>query len=249
MSKSVGCGLAVVGGIGLCLVGYYLLSVVVATMVAEQLPVPVRGAAIAWIQGTPQAVGHYYESDFPPGYTGQTLEGGDYYWDPMFYRGPESFVCELPVRVGYVTSGYGEPRQGGYSHTGVDYGSYQQPEEIYAPMGGMVTHAGWSYWLGWTVVIENSGTQTILGHMCCGDRGTRGFPTGESTIGVEPGDIIRAGEVVGRTGETGNSTGIHLHFEVRHCEADGRCQIQDPSGVFLPGQISYCPWPALSREK
>ncbi len=245
MNKSVGCVLVVIGAIGVCVLAYYLISFAVAGMVAEQLPGPVQAAAWAWIQGTPQAVGHYYESDFPPGYVGQIIEGGAYYWEPMYNTGPGSFLCRIPVEGGYLTSRYGDARTGGYNHTGVDYGSHQRSEDIHAPMGGMVTHAGWSYWLGWTVVVENSGSQVILGHMCCGESGTTGVPTGESTIEVSPGDVIEAGDVVGQTGQTGNSDGIHLHFEVRECDAEGRCQIQDPSSVFLAGQDSLCEWQAL----
>lgn len=65
---------------------------------------------------------------------------------------------------------------------------------------------------------------------------------------VSEGDIIEAGDVVGHTGETGNSRGIHLHFEVRRCDEGGRCQIQDPSSVFLAGQNSYCDWDALGES-
>jgi len=245
VNRFVGCGLVVIGDVGSCIFAYYLLSFVVAATVAEQLPGPVRGTAWAWIQGTPQAVGHYDESDFPPGHSGQTIEDGAYYWDPVFYSGPEGFACQVPVEGGYVTSGYGDPRPGGYSHTGVDYGSHYRSENVYSPMGGMVTHAGWSYWLGWTVVVENNGFQVILGHMCCGEKGTSSYPSGETTIEVERGEIIQAGDVVGLTGETGNSTGIHLHFEARHCETDGRCQIRDPSGVLLPGQDLRCEWEKL----
>ena len=53
----------------------------------------------------------------------------------------------------------------------------------------MVTHAGWSYYLGWTVVIENNGSQVILGHICCGESAKTSTPTGESTIQVSLGDI------------------------------------------------------------
>jgi hypothetical protein len=137
------CGLALIGLVGLCIFAFYLLFFVVAATVAEQLPGPVQGAAWAWIQGTPQAVGRYRESDFPPGYTGQVIESGAYYWEPMYYSGPESFICQVPVDGGYLTSSYGDARPGGYSHTGVDYGSNYRPEDIYAPMGGMVTHAGY----------------------------------------------------------------------------------------------------------
>jgi len=247
MNKFTGCVLGVVGLVGLCLFSFYLLFYAAAATIVEQLPDPVQGAAWAWIMGTPQAVGRFEESDFPPGSTGQSIEAGAYYWEPVGYSGPESFVCQIPVLNGYLTSRYGDARPGGYSHTGVDYGSHYQPEDIYAPMGGMVTHAGWSYWLGWTVVIENRGSQVVLGHMCCGESGKTGSPTGESTIRVSPGDIIEAGESMGKTGETGNSDGIHLHFEVRQCDEDGRCQIQNPSSVFLPGQNLLCSWEALDE--
>lgn len=245
MNKIVGCGITIVGLVGLCIFAFYLLFYVVAATVAEQLPEPVQGAAWAWIQGTPQAVGHYHESDFPPGYTGQVIDEGSYYWKPVYYSGPASFVCQIPVDGGYVTSRYGDPRSGGFSHTGVDYGSNYRPEDVYAPMGGMVTHAGWSYWLGWTVVVENYGSQVILGHMCCGESGKTGSPTGESSFQVKPGEILEAGSFVGETGETGNSDGIHLHFEVRQCDEQGRCKIQDPSSVILPGQNSTCSWQSL----
>jgi murein DD-endopeptidase MepM/ murein hydrolase activator NlpD len=240
VNRFVGCGLVVTSGIGSCVFGYYLLSFVVAGAVAEQLPTPMQGAAWAWIQGTPQAVGHCDESDFPPGYSGQTIEDGTYYWEPMYYSGPESFVCQVPVEGGHVTSGYGDPRPGGYSHTGIDYGSHYPSEDIYAPMGGMVTHAGWSYWLGWTVVVENSGTQVILGHMCCGESGPTLAPTGMSSVRVREGDIIQAGSLVGQTGETGNSSGIHLHLEARSCDATEQCEIVDPGQVLLPGASTLC---------
>ncbi|MEW6567671.1 MAG: M23 family metallopeptidase, partial [Chloroflexota bacterium] len=167
-----------------------------------------------------------------------------------YYSGPESFVCQLPVARGYLSAGgrYGAPRSGGYNHTGVDYGTYGEHVDVFTPMGGIVAHAGWSYWLGWTVVVENSGDQVILGHMCCGGPGTTGAPTGESSLRVRQGDVIQAGTVVGQTGETGNSDGVHLHFEVRQCDADGRCTIRDPSTVFLPGQDSYCDWEALGES-
>ena len=245
MNKVVGCGLAAVGAVGACLFAYFLLVYGVASVVAAQLPPPVQGAARAWIQGTPQAVGHYDESDFPPGYSGQVIEAGAYYWEPIYYSGPESFVCQVLVRGGYLTSRYGDARPGGYNHTGADFGSNYRSEEIYSPMGGVVTHAGWDYWLGWTVVVENNGSQVILGHMCCGESGTTSAPTGESALQVHQGDIIEAGSVVGETGETGNSDGIHLHFEVRHCGGDGRCSIQNPSSVILPGQDSECEWERL----
>lgn len=249
MGRGVGCAAVLSGLVGGGLLAYYLLAYAVAAAVAEQLPAPVRQTAWDWIQGTPQAVGRYYESDFPPGYSGQVIESGSYYWEPVYYVGPASFVCRLPVAQGYVTSVYGESREGGFSHTGIDYGTYHMPVDVTAPMGGLVTHAGWSYWLGWTVVVENNGWQTILGHMCCGASGTTGAPTGESSLRVRPGAIIEAGSVVGQTGETGNSDGIHLHFEVRQCDRDGRCAIRDPGSMLLSGQDWYCDWRGLGSKR
>jgi hypothetical protein len=97
------------------------------------------------------------------------------------------------------------------------------------------------------VVIENNSSQVILGHMYCGESAKTSIPARESTVQVSPGDIIEAGEVMGQTGETGNSDGIHLHFEVRRCDEDGRCSIQNPSSVFLPGQNSLCLWEFLDE--
>ncbi len=51
--------------------------------------------------------------------------------------------------------------------------------------------------------------------MCCRGPGTTRASTGDSMIQVPQGDIIKAGDVVGQTGETGNSAGIHLHLDVR----------------------------------
>ncbi len=148
MNRSVGCGLGVIGGITGCAFTHYLLSFVVAVTVAEQLPEPVQAAARASIQAAPQAVGNYDESDFPARYSGQVIEEGACYWEPMHYSGPERFVCQVPVAGGNVTSEYGDPRPGGHSQSGIDYRSHYRSEDIYSPMGGMVTHAGWSYWLG-----------------------------------------------------------------------------------------------------
>lgn len=226
------------------LLGYYVLSYTLASMVAAQLPAPVQPLALAWIQGTPQAVGHPVDSDLLPGDPGQRFGSGSYYWAPTGYAGPVSFRCALPVALGTMTSPYGDTQDRTHPHTGVDYGTHQQSVAVFAPMGGQVTHAGWNTWLGWTVVIENEGWQVILGHHCCGTAGKTAEPTGSSSLTAVPGQIITAGTQVGLSGDTGNSFGIHLHLEVRHCDENG-CTIQDPSAVLLPGQTTPCDWESL----
>jgi murein DD-endopeptidase MepM/ murein hydrolase activator NlpD len=249
MKKFGGCLVGAFTTAMLCIVTYYVTTYAVAAAVAEQLPEPVRSVAWDWISGTAQAVGHPQESDLPPGDAGDVIERGAYYWKPVFYSGPESFVCRIPVGGGYLTSGYGDTEGRTRPHTGVDYGTHGRAVGVEAPMGGKVTHAGWSYWLGWTVVVENNGWQTILGHMCCGEAGTASSPTGDSSLQVQPGDVIQAGTVVGETGTTGNSTGVHLHLEVRKCDGKGRCAIMDPSSVLLSGQSLYCGWEEKVRQR
>ncbi|MFN7657209.1 MAG: M23 family metallopeptidase, partial [Dolichospermum sp.] len=73
-------------------------------------------------------------------------------------------------------------------------------------------------------VISNHATaqQTLYGHM--------------SEILVQPGQWVEPGTVLGLVGNTGNSTGPHLHFEVRHLTQNGWVAV-DP-GVQLAGGIS-----------
>ncbi len=87
-------------------------------------------------------------------------------------------------------------------HTGVDLSPKQgigQP--VYAAGSGTVAFAGWnSTGFGNTVVIGHGSYFTIYGHL---DRYT-----------VSCGQSVSAGQQIGTVGNTGNSTGPHLHFEV-----------------------------------
>ncbi len=78
-------------------------------------------------------------------------------------------------------------------------------EAILAAAGGVVVIArseGWNGGYGKYVVIEHpNGTQTLYGHM--------------SAVYVEAGMSVRSGQQIGENGNTGRSTGPHLHFEVR----------------------------------
>jgi len=68
---------------------------------------------------------------------------------------------------------------------------------------GTVTFAGWNiYGYGNLIVINHgNGYETFYGHL--------------SSIGVVPGQIVYQGNFIGSTGNTGNSSGPHIHFEVR----------------------------------
>ena len=100
-------------------------------------------------------------------------------------------------------------------HTGVDLAS-PRGTPIYAAGDGIVEKAGWSSGYGnFTLVRHVNGYETGYGH--------------QSKIVVKPGDRVRQGQVIGYVGSTGNSTGNHLHFEVR---INGN--FVDPLSVKLP---------------
>jgi murein DD-endopeptidase MepM/ murein hydrolase activator NlpD len=86
-------------------------------------------------------------------------------------------------------------------HTGLDFrGDTGDP--IHATAAGTVVSAGWSGGYGRMVEIDHgNGLSTRYGHL--------------SQIDVKVGDDVRIGQVIGRMGSTGRSTGPHLHYETR----------------------------------
>ncbi len=100
-------------------------------------------------------------------------------------------------------------------HTGVDLAS-PRGTPIYAAGDGIVERAGWSSGYGnYTMIKHVNGYETGYGH--------------QSKILVKAGDRVRQGQLIGLVGSTGNSTGNHLHFEIR---INGN--FVDPLSVKLP---------------
>ena len=105
---------------------------------------------------------------------------------------------------GRITSHIGwrkNPFGGGYEfHSGIDIEA-PQGSKVLATADGVVEFAGWYGDYGKTVIIRHpSGYLTLYGHL--------------SQIDVKEGQKVKAGDVVGRVGSTGRSTGPHLHYEV-----------------------------------
>jgi murein DD-endopeptidase MepM/ murein hydrolase activator NlpD len=100
---------------------------------------------------------------------------------------------------GPVTSGFGW--RWGRMHEGIDI-AVPTGTPVAASAGGQVIHAGWLGGYGNLVVIDHGGgLATAYGH--------------NSSIVVGYGSSVAQGQVVAYAGSTGNSTGPHVHFEVR----------------------------------
>ncbi len=85
-------------------------------------------------------------------------------------------------------------------HSGMDF-SAKVGTEIYATGNGVVTFAGWKQGYGNCLMIDHGyGFETLYGHM--------------SKFKVRVGQKVTRGEVIGEVGNTGKSTGPHLHYEV-----------------------------------
>lgn len=86
------------------------------------------------------------------------------------------------------------------NHQGVDF-SAPIGTTVVAAMPGTVVSAGVLGGYGNQVLLQHAdGVQTRYGHL--------------SAVGVQPGQVITAGQPIGAVGNTGVSTGAHLHFEV-----------------------------------
>ena len=111
-----------------------------------------------------------------------------------------------PVK-GHITSGYGrrqDPFNGeGVFHPGIDFSApYGSP--VFATADGYVLSAEWEGGLGHCVKLVHgrNGFRTIYGHL--------------KEYFVRPGQSVRRGEVIGLVGNSGRTTGKHLHYEVHY---------------------------------
>lgn len=129
---------------------------------------------------------------------GKILEGLD---RMNLYRiAVEKTPLAMPLQTSFrYTSGFG--RRWGRAHEGIDMaGSMGSP--VYATADGTVVHAGWENGYGNLIRIKHDfGIETRYGHL--------------SKVRVTVGQKVSRGERIGDMGNTGRSTGTHLHYEVR----------------------------------
>lgn len=105
-----------------------------------------------------------------------------------------------PVNGGYISDRFGVNR-GDHLHGGLDIAA-PEGTNIYAADDGTVTFAGWSNSYGNYLIVEHEdGFETRYAHC--------------TLLLASEGQKVTRGQLIARVGTTGNSTGNHLHFEVR----------------------------------
>ena len=136
-----------------------------------------------------------------------------------------SKMISSPIGSRVAPGGFGST-----NHKGVDICNVGYTSSVYATKSGRVlltNSSGWGGGYGNYVVIDHGGGLTTLyAHM--------------SVVKVSPGDTVSQGTVIGITGNTGASTGPHLHYEVRTTTiVNGKSVTvyQNPLN-YLPGYIA-----------
>lgn len=132
-------------------------------------------------------------------------DGSIEFFDPEG-RSLKKFLMRTPIAEGRLTSGYGMRRHPilryARMHTGVDW-SARTGTPIFAAGNGRVLLADWQGGYGRRIELEHAnGYVTTYSHLS------------RFANGIQPGARVTQGQVIGYVGNTGLSTGPHLHYEV-----------------------------------
>lgn len=130
--------------------------------------------------------------------------------DPNTIPTPGTAVFRWPLDNNIITQRFGYTKfalsgaYGGSRHNGMDLGT-PTGSKLYAPLTGTVRDFGNTdavpgcySWGKWLLIDHPNGLSTMYAHL--------------SHIGVSPGQTVQTGDIVGYTGNTGYSTGPHLHW-------------------------------------
>lgn len=132
--------------------------------------------------------------------------------DPNTIPTPGTAVFRWPLDNPYITQYFGYTKfaasgaYGGSQHNGMDLGA-PVGTKLYAPLTGTVRNVGNTdavpgcySWGKWLLIDHPNGLSSMFAHM--------------SHISVSPGQKVNTGDIVGYVGNTGYSTGPHLHYTV-----------------------------------
>lgn len=134
------------------------------------------------------------------------VPGGEKPYQPRTVNiGGQTVTVNAPRGVGkfqWPASGYISQYFGDYGHRGLDIAG-PSGSPVYAADAGVVIESAWDGGFGNCIMIDHgNGFVTLYAHL--------------TTFYTQVGQNIRAGQAIGKTGSTGNSTGPHLHFEVQY---------------------------------
>ena len=139
---------------------------------------------------------------------------------------PESMelIWPLPYKNCYISAYYGQYPSGG-EHHGLDIcvRGGTEGKNVVASASGTVIQYGFNHWsMGNYVIIDHGyGLFTAYYHL--------------QKLYVERGDRVKQGQVIGLAGHTGNTTGPHLHFEVRISRGGVITRVNPLKFVKMPG--------------
>jgi murein DD-endopeptidase MepM/ murein hydrolase activator NlpD len=210
MTAPLLCGAALV-------VGYVMLVV----MTIPQLPAWAQPGVEQWLFDIPQYAENTdngsYGNSLPSGMSAVPFDG---------YVGPGSEIYGLPLTgpLQHWSDWYDKPLLGCVfqdphyqSHTGADF-PVNEGTPIHTTIAGKVVWAGSNGPWGNLVVVENNGYQVWLAHL--------------SSIQVTEGQTLNYGDEVGLSGNTGNSTGAHLHYGIRQKTGEQSAVWLNPQNYF-----------------
>jgi len=131
-------------------------------------------------------------------------------WEHKFRHTAPSFVAELSPVEGVISSGFGvrsDPvLEGTAFHEGLDIAN-KPGKPVRSVADGTVIFTGWKQLYGYTVMIDHgNGFTSVYAHL--------------AKITTNQNCIVSDSTQIGTLGNTGKSTGPHLHFEIRK---NGRC--------------------------
>ncbi|QKJ31833.1 peptidoglycan DD-metalloendopeptidase family protein [Mucilaginibacter mali] len=168
-----------------------------------------------------QKINGYLRKRGVPGFTNKSVGGSGNkdavkLTDKEKYSMYDEYLSRLAKTVAYTPLGYprvssftsffgyrNDPFENGSAefHPGIDFKG-QKGDAVKCTANGTVVYAGWFGGYGNCVRIQHiNSLETLYGHL--------------SRIDVKVGQKVEMGDVVGRVGSTGHSTGTHLHYEVR----------------------------------
>ena len=126
--------------------------------------------------------------------SGNTSTGGSSSGNSSYPNSSYGFIWPVPGYAHQITSGYG-PRWGSF-HYGIDISGYAiNGKDVTTVINGTTGYGKY------VAITHDGGYQTVYAHC--------------SALLVSVGQYVEQGQVIAKVGSTGNSTGPHLHFEVR----------------------------------